>query len=571
LNAPSNVLSPAQAAACLEFARFGLRNALGAPAQVLFKGAPELSFEKVNLTIRTYGKVRASVSGYGTRLDQAIDDACKRAVLDNRFGNRLTLEELRDSNLELWIQHDSVIISSPAEIRIGLDGVELRVGSRWAYYKPSVALTSAIVTQHKLLTRLAKKARLDTREWKSPQAKILRTTWNHYAEVPKPKPRSIHLRRLRPVTSRPLCDVEVRRAALLAADRLVAVQSSEGFYRFTNHPFKRIMITSPVNYVRQAGCAFAISRIAETFSDTDPERRLFKSATRAAEFLLGSFIELDGGGMFLVEPKTQRGWLGTSALTLAALQRGQLASRFQDERCKLITGILSLQRGDGSFYCSNEVTSARDDGSKQNYYPGEALMALCQEICSGSRAAIEPTKKAFGWYRDYFRRNPTTAFILWQADAWRLLSEWCRGNDQGSDQESSEYAAFVFEIVDWLLQFQLTDPSMCAEDFLGGFARFGAEPGYSTATYTEAIIRAYGLACRVGSQGRQALYYRAARLGLGFILRLQIVPETAFLFDDPSVVVGGVTKSLSDFTLRCDFDQHAITACLAALETPGLL
>ena len=55
------------------------------------------------------------------------------------------------------------------------------------------------------------------------------------------------------------------------------------------------------------------------------------------------------------------------------------------------------------------------------------------------------------------------------------------------------------------------------------------------------------------------------------MFRLSISPVTAFLFRKPDKVVGGTTRSLSDMTIRCDFDQHTITAFLAALETPGLL
>ena len=59
--------------------------------------------------------------------------------------------------------------------------------------------------------------------------------------------------------------------------------------------------------------------------------------------------------------------------------------------------------------------------------------------------------------------------------------------------------------------------------------------------------------------------------GSEFVGRLQISEQTTMLFADPARTVGGTTRSLSDMTIRCDFDQHAVTCYLAALETEGLL
>jgi hypothetical protein len=60
-------------------------------------------------------------------------------------------------------------------------------------------------------------------------------------------------------------------------------------------------------------------------------------------------------------------------------------------------------------------------------------------------------------------------------------------------------------------------------------------------------------------------------LAWSFVRRLQITPATGHLFPDPDRAVGGTTASLSDMTIRCDYDQHALTAYLAALETSDLL
>jgi hypothetical protein len=85
------------------------------------------------------------------------------------------------------------------------------------------------------------------------------------------------------------------------------------------------------------------------------------------------------------------------------------------------------------------------------------------------------------------------------------------------------------------------------------------------------MIRAFSLAQQLAEVERAARYRQASLLGLNFVRRLQITPDTGHIFPDLVRTVGGTTASLSDMTIRCDYDQRALTAYLAALETGGLL
>jgi hypothetical protein len=120
-------------------------------------------------------------------------------------------------------------------------------------------------------------------------------------------------------------------------------------------------------------------------------------------------------------------------------------------------------------------------------------------------------------------------------------------------------------MVDWLLKLQYTTGNSRCGEYIGGFPH-PATPRYSSACYTEAVVRACGLACRHGLPARIARYRDAARAGLSFVRRLQVGPESAFLFPRPERAVGGISANLSTFAMRSDFDQHAITTFLAALE-----
>ena len=430
-----------------------------------------------------------------------------------------------------------------------------------------------MTSQERLLQKLAKKAGLSPDTWCEEGTVIRRTKWVHLVENSQHEPSYLQLRRLRPVEQPQVNRENVERAAKYALDRLLAVQDPAGFYLYKYHPFKERSASGPSSLVRQAGCAYAMAWGAEYEHDETHAQILALSAIRAVSYLLSFTMLMPSGGMYLHEPgkeSASRGKLGTIALTLLALQRGPLSKHYQKQRHELVTAILGLQEANGAFRCYTDSTSVAQDGMKQDFYPGESLLALCCEARAGSKECLEATERAFPWYRDHFKRRPTTAFVLWHVDTWRLLFEWCDHIGRQSPRNPAVYANFVFEMVDWLLQFQMNRAAL-HPDFIGGFARPGEKPGFSSATYIEAVIRAYGLAVCLLDTDRMQRYRRAALTGLQFLFRLQIAPETAFLFRNPAHAIGGTTRDLADFTIRCDYDQHAITAFLAALETPGLM
>jgi hypothetical protein len=561
-------LTEGEAEGCFKFARRALceRDSLGDASEAL----PNVAFEMVNLGLYSDGRLRASADGHGPSLSDAIRDASRKALQDERFGPAVCADDLSNARLELWLRHSSTRVLNPHDIDLGLDGVTLKLGSREAACTPSFALTSAIARPEGVLDKLAQDAGFDAEAWKADDAQIWRTGWEHYAERGDARKTPLRLRRLRVADVPPVTRHAVLKSVTLAVTRLMHVQQSSGFFLYSAHPFLRRGESGPTNFVRQAGCSLAMARASELMSDPAIADACFESARRVIDALLENSIGLGNGGRFLVEPGTNAGKLGVTALTLAAMQCGRLADSYRDQRSGLSAAIISLQRSDGSFRCDNAAVSAEADGRAQDYFPGESLMALCRELNGGSPELQAVVEKAFPWYRNYFRRNPTTAFVPWQADAWRLFAEFSGGQPGPGAAEQSKYASFVFEMVDWLQQFQIDDGAR-TDEMTGGFSTSGSEPGNATASYTEAIVRAYGLASRLGAVRQMERHRRAARLAIGFLFRLQISPETAFLFVEPDGTVGGTTRSLRDMTIRCDYDQHTITALLAALESPGLL
>jgi hypothetical protein len=250
--------------------------------------------------------------------------------------------------------------------------------------------------------------------------------------------------------------------------------------------------------------------------------------------------------------------LGVLALTLLLAETLPSSSANAFMADDLVTSILRLQREDGSFAC---WTDGRTDGEerKQAFYSGEALLALSVHSGRQRAACAEAISRAFKWYEEFFRRSPSTAFVAWHALVWSTAAYSM--NSAGVMCERQ--AEFVLEMIDWLLQFQLPTHY---HPYGGGFAVYGPTPGCATASYTEALVHAYDVACRIGDTKRARRYLRAARHAFAFLNRLIVTPSMGSSYSRPELAIGGTRANLSTFWLRCDNDQHTMTAILTALE-----
>jgi AMMECR1 domain-containing protein len=571
--APTPTIDEAQATRLLAFARTAVVDTVrGGPAAESGHRGPH----SVNVTVRVDGRLRASMGSEGASWEQAVRRAGARAASDARFGGALDRGELSRICVELWARTGVEVIDADAdlgvELDLGLDGVEIRDGARSAYYKPSVALTSRVTRADRLLEKLARKAGLAADAGRRPDVRVSRTSWEHFAQGPGAGAVTSRLRRLRPAQCEPLSVRALQRHVELAAQRLIAVQQPAGHYLYKMHPFKDKREEGIGNLVRQAGCALAIAREADAAIGTARERALVDSASRAIDALVAHAItaEFDSGETLIVaEPSDQgRTWgkLGSLALTLAALQSPVLQRGREQWRGRLTDSIVRWQRPNGSFRCSTDTTADAEDGKLQDFYPGQALMALVEEARCGSAAAEAAVVAAFPYYRRRFRERPTAAFLLWQTTAWGARAQSLRSSEGAATPDARACAEFVWEMADWISPFQL-GPADAHPDLVGSFSLDGRLPTFSCGCWVEAITVAAEVASAFAEPERAARYRRAGRLGVDFVRRLQLLPETAYLFPDPASTIGATTHSLSDLSLRCDFDQHTITCLRAAIDT----
>src|SRR5262249_48187477 len=116
---------------------------------------------------------------------------------------------------------------------------------------------------------------------------------------------------------------------------------------------------------------------------------------------------------------------------------------------------------------------AQVDDSFQNYFPGQVLLALAV-AAEAKLTEVDALKleRAFRYYRHRFRYLRDFGQVSWLMQAF---SAW------SSLQHESQFSDLVFEIGDWLLEWQQEKNGAFINDHQA------ETPGYTTALYLEGI------------------------------------------------------------------------------------
>jgi hypothetical protein len=244
--------------------------------------------------------------------------------------------------------------------------------------------------------------------------------------------------------------------------------------------------------------------------------------------------------------------LGVTALLCLAMAQHPHADQYAAVRARLIGGMLWLQSPSGMF-ATAFPPAVRIDA--QDYFPGEALLALATDYGHAPTArTLDAFHRAISFYRDYFRGRPSPAFVPWQVQAYTLMAVHSKRTD---------YAQFVFELSDWLIDMQLTPDNCPWPEMWGGIAAYAdGRAGVATASYLEGFADALKLARAVGDAKRAARYEQAVRLAARFVMQLQVRPEEAYFVRSPQDAVGGIRTSPSLNLLRIDHCQHALVGLI---------
>lgn len=508
---------------------------------------------RVCISLRANGKLRGCAAFEGSNLRESARGALGAALRDLRHGGPVKRGEIADLTFEIALQTACHPIRSPSdELTHGDRGLEVRAkGTRRAFFLPSVPILSDITSADVLVRRLLTKANIPLN---CEDAQLFTTTWSHYAEK---NGKVVELRRCRPVTGYPSNRDAVLRALTAAMTHALAHQHSDGTYSYRYNLATGLVERSRHRPIRVISVAYALSRVLELVGDVLEDESVAQHAQRSAFLCIEKFlplvhypnvVDLSGGDRKAKTP------LGVAAILLLAMQHSQWIYRYHEEIDFIVDQILKAQNREGWF---PEFLHGSPAMGCQRFYPGEALLALARMHARTRTIGIERAlKRAFPFYESWFKRSPDPNFAAWHVKAWSTAAASLR---------EKRIARFVFDQLDYLDHFQRKKGAGAPLDYVGGFTdreRDRRPPSFISASFTEALIHGAKLARLLGVKEKERRYATSARLGLSFLLRLQVSHSQPSLFPQSAQAVGAFTRNLASFDVRCDFGAHAMT-CLA--------
>jgi len=512
---------------------------------------------RVNVTVRVEGRLRGSMSGEGTNLSEQVADAVARSLCDDRYDGRLSRAEHERASIELWIEIGRDLI--PVEDResgksfcLGVHGIDVEAGEREAYFKPSVPITSErFKTVMQLLRGVCKKAGLPEDAWRDEDCFVYRSSWLHFVDVAG---QTYSLKALRSRGGQLPTAQTLRRWVFDGARYLSESQTAGGFITYMYDPLCN-RATHEVNYVRQAGCAYALSLVA---CEVGADVKIAEAARKSIDALIHRCNRIDDRSLFIVDDKCGGGKVGTSALALLAMQNPIFSNqKYSTIRMSLRRGVMSRIKEDGNIECTFPPLHERL--AMKDFAPGQVLLALLNGAEDGERLSERSLETIFQWSSSYFEQCPNTAFTGWQIEAW--AKAYAITGD-------ARFAKFAIRQACWLSQLQELDSPDSVE--FGGYSKQMGAPNFSTIVYTEAIGRAALLAYESNDESYESLRH-SFRAGLLFASKLRLQETQAFLFADAARATGGVALSVLNFRVRADVVQHFITLCRLACDAPELI
>jgi orotate phosphoribosyltransferase/AMMECR1 domain-containing protein len=338
-----------------------------------------------------------------------------------------------------------------------------------------------------------------------------------------------------------LNDLLTRRAEL-HTQYLLRHQKPDGTFYTHYEPFQNRLYDG-VDLPRLAHAAWVLARASSALEDDE----LNAAAGKAIGYLLNAATEGDDG--FWLGAGEQSPSVAELSFLLLALceQDGGLPAsqrRTAEHIAATLWDCVCLPHGRVRTHRGPDASAEEF----QDYFAGQALLALAA-ACASHVCVVDEEKlsRSFKYYRHRFRHRRNFGQVSWYTQAFARW--WQVTRDE-------RFAAFAFEMVDWLLTYQ--------QEGTGAFINEHQPetPGYMTAVYLEAVAAAANLAGSLADEGRRLTYSESYERGLRFLDRLIIQPRDAAVLPGAPYALGGLRRAVHYSEVRTDFVQHALSAVL---------
>ena len=321
--------------------------------------------------------------------------------------------------------------------------------------------------------------------------------------------------------------------------------------------------------------ANVLGRDSEELCCNDFSRELRDAADRVIEHLIGT-VTTAGDAVWL-ESGDETPSVAETAFLLMALCELPASDPRRALIKKLARPLWASIDLHGRISTHRECDLSADD-AYQDYFPGQVLLALATATeqataCEGFQFQAPSTKfkvqssnlkdqrpktqdqiqQAFRYYRHRFRYKRHFGQVSWLLQAF---SKWWHVTHDPS------FAEFVFEIADWLLEYQQEKTGAFINDHQA------ESPGYSTAVYLEGLAAAMGVAADLEDRCRYQRYHDSFIAGYCFLDRLIIQERDRSILPNLDYALGGLRQGTCYSHIRTDFVQHSLSAILEFESVP---
>ena len=312
------------------------------------------------------------------------------------------------------------------------------------------------------------------------------------------------------------------------------------------------------NILRHAGTTYSMVQVYRV--NKDPE--LLSAIQRAFKYLIEQIEDCEYKGKrsrCLVEHDNVKvGGHGLAILAMSEYQSVTGDDSYLNVAKELADWLKITQAADGRFEAHKvNVRTGQVSDFRSGYYPGEAIFALTQLYKHDKNQLwidiAEKNAEYLVTVRD--KGVPITKLAH---DHWLLYGL----NYVYRERPKAIYLEHVRKLVNAIRASQNFKPSV--PDFLGSFENIPRST--PTATRSEGLTAAYMLERDHGSNENAAEILKSILAAVRFQLQTVLRPERVMYFKNPQRALGGVTHSLSDYTVRIDYVQHNISSMLATAE-----
>jgi len=519
-----------------------------------------LEKKQVDVTIWKDGNLRGSHVVLGENIAQSIIEAAIYAADDPRFKN-LGAEELNSAVIEVFIFGEKIPLAKPFlenQDFLGNKGFFLKGQGGSGYFLPSVLIRSRYTLETFLDRLCQEKANLPLRCWQDEKTEIYVFDVEDFIED-KETGGILDLARTTAVAQSDVSAEELKKSVIMAAEWLVKMQQSDGYFTIYFKPFERTN-EADEDLLRNAAAIWSLFEAYQKFGQS----AFLNSALLGLDYLHKNSV-FSGQGKNLGIKETSAlptGTLNFSLLSLLDAYKTLRSPIYLEEAKKTGDFLLGLQNANGSFkshYGGGIKVEKNDD-----IYDNQAIFALVKLFrYSQDGKYLEAAKRAFDFQKTNFQekrqfdKEQSIAVYAWLVNASRELYE--------IDKDENT-AKFGIEVADWLMDYQR---------FYGPKVEIGAFQNTTKSKYVytagtakaaEALADAFYLARNTGLATDK--YLISFKNAIRWLSQMQYSEKDSYYLstDVYNKIKGGFKTDYLNRDARIDYASHYLLAGIGLLN-----